>query len=85
MAQKLKHMIEEDELAPPKMDSSSKQPEPGKIVIALGRDPKNLKLKDDLDIIMLKNPAYLERYNRNRSLLLMDVIRELVNKNKKYL
>lgn len=80
-------MTEEDELAsPPKMDSSSsKQPEPGKIVIALGRDPKNLKLKDDLDIIMLKNPAYLERYNRNRSLLLMDVIRELVNKNKKYL
>lgn len=62
-----------------------KEKEPGKIVIALGKDPANLKLKYDLDIIMLKNPEFLKKYNKNRSLLLMDVIRDLVKKNRQYL
>ena len=62
-----------------------KEREPGKIVIALGKNPANLKLKDDLDIIMLKNPIFLKKYNRNRSLLLMDVIRDLVKTNRQYL
>ena len=64
---------------------AAKEQEPGKIVIALGRDPKNLKMKDDLDIIMLRNPTFLQKYNKNRSLLLMDVIRKIVEENKQYL